>query len=124
LGPCGKPEALHTALKHALEMSEGTKRFDESFKQHSIALSTFSYWRKRLREHVSDGAPTPVEHRQWLTMEVASRACTPSLCEVASDDRPSSVALTLRVGRVSIDVTSGFDPHLLADVLTVLEARC
>jgi transposase-like protein len=93
-------------------------------KQHSIALSTFSYWRKRLREHVSDGAPTPVERRQWLTMEVASRAGAPSLREIAADHRPSSEALILRVGRVSIDVTPGFDPDFLADVLTVLEARC
>jgi hypothetical protein len=86
-------------------------------KRQSIALSTFSYWRKRLKElanpqQVIDGAAAQREHPQWLTMEVAA------------DPRPSPVALTLRIGRVSLDVTTGFDPHLLADVLTVLEARC
>ena len=81
-------------------------------KRQSIALSTFSYWRKRLKEQVIDGAAAQREHPQWLTMEVAA------------DPRPSPVALTLRIGRVSLDITTGFDPHLLADVLTVLEARC
>jgi len=92
--------------------------------RHSIALSTFSYWRKRLKEQFVAGAPTQCDHPQWLTMEVASRAGAPSLREIAADHRPSSEALILRVGRVSVDVTPGFDPDFLADVLTVLEARC
>jgi hypothetical protein len=72
--------------------------------QQDISVQTFYYWRKRL------SAPTPCSATpQWL-------AVTPTTERVGD-------ALTLRVGRVAIEVPTGFDPHLLSDVLTVLEGR-
>lgn len=67
--------------------------------QHGVSEGTFYYWRKRLAE-VPSGAP------QWV--------------EVA--DVESADSLTLRVGRVAIEVTSGFNPRLLAAVLAVVAA--
>jgi len=32
--------------------------------------------------------------------------------------------LTLRVVHIAVEVVPGFDPRLLAEVLTVLESRC
>lgn len=70
--------------------------------QQNIQEGTFYYWRKRLTES------TPSPGPQWVTVST-SGVGTP---------------LTLRVGRVAIEVSAGFDPHLLADVLAVVEARC
>jgi hypothetical protein len=70
-----------------------------------IPVSQFQYWRKRL------SSPTAVSSQEWVSvaMSVSSGGCAP---------------LTLRVGRVSIDVVPGFDSVLLSSVLTVLEERC
>jgi len=70
-----------------------------------ISLQTFYYWRKRLASP-PPAATTP----QWL-----------ALAPVGSTALGST--LTLRVGAVAVEVATGFDPHLLADVLTVLERR-
>jgi hypothetical protein len=71
-----------------------------------ISLQTFYYWRKRLAAD-TPSASTP----QWL-------AVAPAVGPVST-----AASLTLRVGPVAIEVPAGFDPHLLADVLTVLEQR-
>ena len=69
-----------------------------------ISLQTFYYWRKRLAAPPPSATPP-----QWVALVPAPGVGQP---------------LTLRVGSVTLEVTAGFDPHLLADVLTVLEARC
>jgi hypothetical protein len=70
--------------------------------KHNIAFATYYYWRKR----VITQASTP-DAPQWLSVKV------PDTCD----------PLTLRIGRVSIEVAIGFDPRLLHEVLTVLESR-
>ena len=72
--------------------------------QQDICPQTFYYWRKRLTR----STPEAVQP-QWVALAPA---------------READPLLTLRVGQVAIEVTAGFDPRLLADVLTVLEARC
>ena len=67
--------------------------------QHGVNEGTFYYWRKRLAE-MSAGAP------QWVAVSAIE----------------SADSLTLRVGRVAIEVNSGFDPRLLAAVLAVVAA--
>ena len=69
--------------------------------QQNIQAGTFYAWRKRL----TASAPSPVP--QWVAVS------TPGV----------GTPVTLRVGQVAIEVAAGFDPHLLAEVLTVLEAR-
>jgi putative transposase len=74
-----------------------------------ISTQTFYYWHKRLRDLSSVGQP--MDAPTWLA------------AALDESELPSS-ALTLRVGRVSVDVPSGFDAALLTSVLAVLEARC
>lgn len=70
--------------------------------QHDISEPTFYYWRKRL------AAPSPSHATsQWVALAPLH----------------AGIPLTLRVGRVAIDVAAGFDPSLLSAVLAVLEGR-
>lgn len=71
--------------------------------QQNISEATYYYWRKRL-------APSLSVPQQWMALE-PSPAGAPS-------------GLTLRVGRIAVEVLPDFDAHVLAAVLTVLEARC
>ena len=68
-----------------------------------IEKNTFYGWRKRL-----SGKGDPV---------------SPRFVSVALAAETVSAGLTLKIGHVSVEINSGFDRDLLADVLTVLEAR-
>ena len=74
-----------------------------------IEKNTFYGWRKRLAE-------APV-------CDVNSSAQFISL-SVDSIPPASAAGLTVRVGRVSVEIASGFDRRLLADVLSVLTSQC
>lgn len=71
-------------------------------RQRDISATTFYNWRKRLAD-----APFTSSAPQWLAV-TASTEYYP---------------LVLRIGRIAVEVTVGFDPRLLHDVLAVLEAR-
>lgn len=81
-----------------------------------VALASFYHWRKKLS--VAAAASAPAAHRssdiQWLPLEApksaASFPTTPS-------------GLTLRLGAVSVDIATGFDPRALSEVLHVLTRR-
>ena len=73
-----------------------------------ICVNTYYYWRKRL---VGTSRPASDAVPRWLPV-------------VVNEARSASSSVTLRVGRVSIEVASGFDAGLLSSVLGVLEARC
>jgi len=72
--------------------------------QQDIRPQTFYYWRKRLALSTPAAPSSP-----WVAL-TPTRAVAP--------------LLILRVGQVAIEVMDGFAPHLLAEVLTVLESRC
>jgi hypothetical protein len=74
-----------------------------------ISTATYYYWRKRSSEDQVVG-PAP-QSAGWVPV-------------IVSEPVPGSHVLTLRVGRVSVEVASGFDASLLSGVLNVLEARC
>ena len=78
--------------------------------ERSIAVSTFAYWRRRLRSE--DAAPAG-----WLALTSDHARTSPTTPFAAAP-------ITLRVGSVSVDVAAGFDRQLLGEVLGVLEARC
>jgi transposase-like protein len=76
-----------------------------------ISTNTYYYWRKRLSvASAASSAPASPLAPGWLP--------------VTLDEAPScSSGLTLRVGRVFVDVSRGFDAGLLSSLLNVLEAR-
>jgi len=74
--------------------------------QNGIKKNTFYNWRKLL-----SSSPVQQSAPQWLAV-------------APSDALSASHSVTLRVGKVSLEVSAGFDSHLLRDVLSVLESRC
>ena len=112
-------------LSYEERAGEWRGRFDEQrasglsvvawCREHRIEKNTFYGWRKRLSATSSVATPP-----QFLAVSVERKPNAPAV-------EPSSSTgsnLTLRVGRVAVEVTSGFDPALLADVLGILESRC
>ena len=81
------------------------------------------YWLARIDEEspVSEGSEpeSGVEGSAWARVEIVEDASTVelgngrSVCSVGSQ-------VSVRVGPAAIDVRSGFDPELLADVLRVV----
>jgi hypothetical protein len=85
-------------------------------REKGINQPSLHYWLKQLpAAEASASAP------QWLAVAMDS-------AEDCASDAPSWTGprsyLTLRIGRISIDIAPDFDPHLLCNVLGVLEARC
>ena len=79
----------------------------------NVAVSTLDYWKRRLRSSPSTAlAPVSTE---WLSVSVA---------EPVSVSQRTPDHLSVRVGKVSVEVPCGFNPALLGDILTVLEDRC
>ncbi len=90
-------------MKSSLFHTSGQSVTSRCFQQ-DIAIKNFYYWRKRL----AVSTPLVPSPPQWLAVS-SPPAATPTL--------------TLRVGPVAIQVSAGFDPRLLADVLTMSEGR-
>lgn len=81
-------------------------------RDHDVDKAQFYYWRKRLAPGSGVAATAEANSPRWLAV-----GTEPQL-------QAASSSLTLRVGRVAIEITAGFDRRLLSDVLGVLEARC
>jgi hypothetical protein len=96
-----------------------------------VSTFTYYYWRKRILSDSAVCAPGCGDPAAWgssspqrlpLSMSGADVTNVPSTASAQDATRTSPI--TLRVGRVCIDVGTGFDRGLLGDVLSVLEARC
>ena len=93
-------------------------------RDHEVDKVKFYYWRKRLVGSVECGGGTTtdvgnavdLDSPQWLSVGGGRRG--PSV-----RDGMSSAGLTIRVGRIAVEVAPGFDRMLLTDVLELLEAR-
>jgi len=97
-------------------------------------LERRNLWASRVTEFKSSGQSVPAwcaanelrpnQLRYWLSKHEAKRANTrlpaPWLPLDLSDLEPSIPTLTIRVGRVFVEVKPGFDPALLLDVVRTL----
>ena len=79
----------------------------------NIAVSTFDYWKRRLKS--SPSTALAQVSPEWLSV---------SLADPVSVSKTSPDYLSVRVGKVSVEVPCGFNCALLGDILTVLEDRC
>lgn len=77
-------------------------------RQHMLALSTFSYWKKKL----SDG-PKNSPHFYPLTV--------PTKNEVKEENRESGLRLVVCLGRFEIGVAKDFSPTTLMQLVNILD---
>jgi transposase-like protein len=112
-------------LSYEERAGEWRRRFDDQrssgltvsawCRKRGITKNTFYGWRKRLAQPPAPGGSAP----QFVAVAVERQLNAPAVEPSTS----SASHLTLRVGRIVVEVASGFDPALLADVLGVLESR-
>jgi transposase-like protein len=114
-------------LSYEERAAEWRRRFDDQRSsgltvsawchQNGITKNAFYDWRKRLSKTPAPSAP------RFISLAVAPPTRGYQLERGA--DAPTQVpsSLTLRIGRATVEVASGFDPALLADVLSILESR-
>ena len=105
-------------LSYDTRAAEWRLRFDEQrasglsvsawCREQGIEKNTFYGWRKRLSESPTVSAP------RFIALAVDRSVKVPP---------PASASLTLRIGRIAVEVASGFDGGLLCDVLDIVEPR-
>ena len=75
-------------------------------REHSIRNNQFYYWRKKLdMDQVENNQPV-----NWLPLEI----------EQANNLAPGSLAV--HVGTATIEIKQGFDPHLLRQIVKILQS--
>ena len=73
-------------------------------REHSIRDNQFYYWRKKLRmDQVEHNHPV-----KWLPLEVEQTNLAPG-------------SIAVHVGQVTVEIKQGFDPHLLRQIVKVLQ---
>jgi transposase-like protein len=77
-----------------------------------VAVSTFQYWRRRLREEAASGS-APSATGRLVAVQVRQEPCAPA---------PAGLRLVLPSG-VGIEVQADFDPATLRRVVEALGAR-
>lgn len=75
---------------------------------HKIPLSTFSYWKKKLK---SDNSSKPVFYPIALSSEQSS----------SQEQKATSLILHIRDGRFTLEIEKDFLPSTLSQVVTTLE---
>lgn len=78
--------------------------------RHHVTPRQLWYWMRKLKGE--DEQKQATNKPQWVSLHVD---------ESTTDEAAS---LLVKVGSVSIEVRSGFEPSLLADVVKVLKALC
>ena len=99
-----------------------------------VNMHTFRHWRTKLSKSASAG---PAKAADWAEISgpvkpiiglrkggTAAPLSAPNHPSAAGHIFESSSHIFVHLGRCSVEVTPGFDPAVLSDVLTVLEARC
>ena len=88
-------------------------------RDHDIDKVKFYYWRRRLSVATAPRLSSVSEPGgpQWLAVGADSQQ------QPQRTQQTAPPGLTLRIGRIEVEISTGFDPHLLSDVLGLLEAR-
>src|SRR3954451_8930681 len=73
-----------------------------------ISIHQFRYWMKRIRDHHN----TERTNNPWVPVVIEDPK--PEVCD----------SLQIKVGSVSIEVSPGFNPSLLVEVIKVLKREC
>ena len=80
---------------------------------HNLKLHQLKYWLGQQKKMAVPAVKSPVKSMQWLPVEVIGM-------ETTRERKP----LLIKVGKATIEVSSGFDPDLLADAVQALTRAC
>lgn len=75
-------------------------------RENGINLRNFNRWYNKLKKQASS---VPAE-QGWVAVQIT--------------EKYQACLLTLKIGKVSIEVKEGFNPYLLAEVVKVLDKTC
>ncbi len=103
-------EVTEQWLQTAREFQSSGMTRSQYCKQKQVRPCQLDYWRRQLRKSLP---PAPVAAARWIPLQIQN--------DPAMDH---SSAIELRIGRVVIAVTPGFDRDLLAEVIRVVGAAC
>ena len=78
-------------------------------RKHRLNIHQMDYWRKRLKE--APAVSNPPKQDDFIQVQV-------------KEDIPADSCIKLHVGQVSVEVSAGFDPVHLKNILRVLGATC
>ena len=79
--------------------------------QNDLSISTFDYWRMKLKTPATALHERSQSHDRWVTLQVA-------------DESTPDSGIRLRIGRVTIEVDPGFNRELLAEVIKIAGSAC
>jgi len=96
-------------LAESFEGSGMTRRRYCELKQ--IRIHQLDYWRKKLRRLNRLPQPSP---KNWIPLQVREDQWAPG----------QTSGISLRIGRLTIEVKRGFDQDLLAEVIRVVDPLC
>jgi hypothetical protein len=76
----------------------------------NLKLHQVRYWQRQFKNQATSSESSP----QWLSVKI---------CDV-NQSQPRENSLLIKVGAITIEVKSGFDPELLLEVVRTLSAIC
>jgi transposase-like protein len=87
------------------------QRQNEWCRENNVNLNNLRYWLQKEKK-AAPTMPAAKEACQWLALDIPA---------------PQSAAgqrLTIRIGQANLEITPGFDPQFLTDVIKVIIAAC
>jgi len=79
--------------------------------QNQLKIYGLDYWRRRFSEPIRAGADAKTSG--WIPLQVKDNAA-----------QEKAESICLRIGKVEIEISRGFDQELLAEVLRVVGPAC
>ncbi len=89
-----------------IESGLSTKDWSET---NDVKLSQLRYWIRKFKSVVKNDNQSP----KWLSVDIGD----------AAETKYSNNSLSIKVGKVTIEVKPGFNPALLIEVVRTLETR-
>ncbi len=107
-------KATPEIVEHWQQQIQGYKQSGMSRKaycqKHQIPIHRFDYWQRKVKKEAVQSLAK--KKGNWIPLQVCEE-------KISGEQR-----IHLRIGRVAIEIESGFDRRLLAEVLGVVGAVC
>lgn len=100
------PDKLKKWAKKITEFNKSRKTKEIWCEENKISTRQLNYWLRQLENNSKNENPST----KWLPVEIAQEKST------------KNSSLFVKIGNISIEVSTGFDKELLAEVLNTLKS--